>query len=601
MTNPMRRLLPFLLALLASPLAAQRELTTIGTFADADGEPVPAATVTFATSPQGVYDAFAPTTVVTVMTDDRGRFRARLRTGVAYSAWAVGSRQLGKGLTCSRVVEGVIAGNVVELRATGQTPRSALKVSEVAGLGDGGPFTARIRIDARHGSPVSAPIAADGTIELPPLPDGPLHVRILNAAGKVVVASANAIGKSVSFAVAREYRFVVRDASGAPLEGARVAFANSDYVGAGNEPFLRRRTWHALVESEPTDAGGRTSLAVRDHAVVFMASAEGHAMTISGVMNGEWVANGQFAKEQPTFGDWPRDIGFTLQPATTLSGRVHDGGTARAGAGLRLATRLQVTKRDFGVITASIDHARDFRTDPEGRFRIDVPGPATDLQLWLAPGAGDAQQFLFFPRQQAHAAPVDIDLATWPLVTMQILDGDGGPPPHAQVVLLPGGSAWEGTDPIVLHANRAGRVEARLEQGSWFAFATDGAGWHARSIPLVSAADQLLEMRLEPLARMSGRVIDAAGEPVAAARFRFGGRESRRLEADITPVEGLLRHYSMMLNNGLIDPLRTAADGTFEIRFVDIDGVTHVGNVARQGSPRVTLRAEADVTLQLTK
>ena len=152
----MRRIFALFACLLTTTLAAQKESATIGQFLDAQGAPVAAAKVTFATSPLGVYDSFAPATLHKVPTDENGRFRVMLQSNRSYSAWATGPRTAA-GYARSKVMEGVIAGSVLTINATTTKDLLQLRIAEVQRLGTGGPFTALIRLDARHGPELSLP------------------------------------------------------------------------------------------------------------------------------------------------------------------------------------------------------------------------------------------------------------------------------------------------------------------------------------------------------------------------------------------------------------------------------------------------------------
>ena len=596
----MRRIFALLVCLLTTTLAAQKESATIGQFLDAQGAPVAAAEVTFATSPLGVYDSFAPATLHKVPTDENGRFRVMLQSNRSYSAWATGPRTAA-GCARSKVMEGVIAGSVLTINATTTKDLLQLRIAEVQRLGTGGPFTALIRLDARHGPELSLPITAAGTVALPPLADANLHVRILDADGNVRVGSPSCLGGSIYLTKPREYHFVVRDPNGEPIAGARVAFPVADYLGKGNEPFRRRRAWLAMIESPPTDAAGRTQLSVIDPGALFVAWAADRALTISGILSGEWVDNGAFTGRDVSPSEVPATIEFTLQPTAVLTGRVRDGGTPTPGQGVRFVTDLRVSKTGFSNMSSSIDFARNVHTDAQGLFRIEVPQPASGLRLLLSPRSGDEPPILSLPYAEAPTKPLDFDLSRWPVTTLQVIDATGGPPPSGQVVLLPGDLELPTVDPIVLPVDRAGRVTARLQPGSWLVFATDGRGYAGRLLSVKAGDSDPIELLLKPLARMSGRLLDAAGEPVALARFQFSGSQSKSPDREISGYEHALRHYSSLLNRGLTQPSRTDADGKFELRFVKLHGITHSGGVDQLGSPRVTLVADDGLELRLTK
>ncbi|MFN7587590.1 MAG: hypothetical protein ACK5UQ_03650, partial [Planctomycetota bacterium] len=130
---------PLLSLLVASTTLLAQEQTTIGRFLTADGTPIANAVVTFATSRQDVFDALAPAKVVTTTTDERGAFKVKLQQGDVHSLWALGPAST-EGSWCSPVQEGVVAGNVLELRGSERVAPQPLRITVPKELG-AGPFT----------------------------------------------------------------------------------------------------------------------------------------------------------------------------------------------------------------------------------------------------------------------------------------------------------------------------------------------------------------------------------------------------------------------------------------------------------------------------
>lgn len=148
---------------------------------------------------------------------------------------------------------------------------------------------------------------------------------------------------------------------------------------------------------------------------------------------------------------------------------------------------------------AWIDHTEPVLNEFVQALVAFAPGRA------LAPLGHDEPQLVLSPRTARPTAPLDFDLAAWPVTTLQVLDASGGPPAAARCVLQPMALDSD-TPPVVVPTDRAGRVRLRLEPGEWFVFATDAEGFAAVTLVVkAGAAPITTTMRLQPLLRRGGR------------------------------------------------------------------------------------------------
>lgn len=584
-------------SLLAQADAAPSRAATTGRFVDLEGKPVAGAEVVFATSPLLLYDAFAPAEVVRSKTDENGRFRAELRVGAAHSAWAIGpATQQGWLVTATQ--EGVLAGSVLALRAIAWSTTTTLHIEGLAQLGGGGPFRLRTRTDARHSPEWVLPVSEAGEVALPR--EFQKGASLLDAQGRVRIGDLNLVRGYAYIPEPRRFRCRVVDENGKGLAGAHVARMGARFVGGDNDPFGELREIDHEVEAPPTDADGYTELVLHEFVRELVAFAPGRAQSVTGVMNGQWVQDGEFQQQDPR-GEhgWPKLTTFRLLPAVPVRGRLHRGKEPIAGLGIQAGVEVRVTSREWGgTTTSSFRQSRISRTDANGEFVFDpLPGPVGCLQLALAPLGQDEPQVVLLPRTARPTAPLDIDLADWPVTTLQVLDASGGPPSAARCVLQPMAQDRD-TPPVVVPTDRAGRVRLRLEPGEWFVFATDADGWAATAL-LVRAGSVAppTTLRFVPLERRAGIALRADGSPAVGERFAFGVSKGSPVPEDTPPLEKVLRSRARLLNDGVNRGVRSDQDGRFVLRFYHLPGVEVIGRMG-QCPASVVLEPGPDLELR---
>ena len=563
---------PLLSLLVASTTLLAQEQTTIGRFLTADGTPIANAVVTFATSRQDVFDALAPAKVVTATTDELGAFKIKLQQGDVHSLWAMGPASA-EGSWCSPVQEGVVAGNVLELRANGRVAPKPLRVAVPKELG-GGPFTLEVFAAARHAPSLRVPLPADGVVTLPPLPPGQLTLRLLAGNGRVVVGWFWANGEKTQPAAVRSRVVEVVDENGAPVANARVAAVVN--WSASVRVFGQSRPIDSLIEGPPTDATGRSTIPLAEYAPTgFVAwTNDRHARLAN---NSPPIVDG--VPQQPKQGEEPdaaAPIRLIARPGPVLRGTLRRGTTPLARMRIAAVVDGECRREEGGASSSNgFRSLHSGVTDAEGRFALpDVARPMRALRL--AWDLGDGAPCYALPRNDVPAEPVDLDVATWPLVTMRLRSESAAPPSSSHFVLWPA-AIERHTDPLVLIGERSGQVRGRFEPGEWFLFASDGERCAVQLVVVPAGDTAMVELASQPLARMRGRARTAEGKPAAGVQFHTHGWQSRGPvsfafdgwdkpdDPNVQRLTRLLMERITTIHFGLVNDQRTDADGVFSV------------------------------------
>lgn len=599
---------PLLPLLVASTTLLAQEQTTIGRFLTADGAPIANAVVTFATSRQDVFDALTPAKVVTATTDERGAFKVKLQQGDVHSLWALGPAGA-EGSWCSPVQEGVVASNVLELRASERVAPKPLHVTVPKELG-AGPFTLEVFAAMRHAPPLRLPLPVDGDITLPPLPPGQPVLRLLDRQGRPVVGWFWPNGSKTQPAAAQRRLVEVVDEDGKPVPNAHVAALVSWGVFGGT--FASWRPIHSLVEGPPTDATGRTFLVLAEHNPQgFVAwTNDRHARlanTIPHIVDG--------VPQQPTQGEQP-DASLPIR-LIARTGPVL-GGTLRRGsspfAGLRVVAMVdgECRREERGVSTSNgFESMHVGVTDAEGRFTMpDVARPLRSLGL--AWDLGDGVPCYPLPRKDVPTQPLDLDVATWPLATFRLRTEGAAPPTTSHFLLWPA-AIERNSKPLLLVGERSGQVRGRFEPGEWFVFATDGERCAVQLVDVPAGETARVDLASQPLARMRGRATTAAGKPATDAWFHsdtwnasgpvtFEFEAWRQLdEPTVQRLTRLLMPRVTTIHGGLWAPLRTDAEGRFSLPLLPMRNCVMKGHFGGIRGLPIEFRAADDLELVLPR
>jgi hypothetical protein len=318
---------------------------------------------------------------------------------------------------------------------------------------------------------------------------------------------------------------VVQDPRGQPIAGALVA------IGTGRELLSRPHS-------------GRTN-------------AEG-SVRLENLPRPPWdvaiQARGLAPKRMERV-DGTKPLRVRLTPGAVLTGTVRDGTTHEpvAGAAVWVSVGLGIAAMDRWDPDAGRVATR---TDARGRFKLEGVGAGATMVSATAPGLGRVIR----PNVRPGTA-VELFLMPGAAISGVVRDEAGKPVKGAVVRAMP-----EGIGPFLPPAERtdaSGRfVVAGLEAGSYMVVAREGPRAPAVSAVRVEATgDAAADLTLTEGGFVTGRLVDAAGKPVAG-RVR------------LSSIDGTVLH---MLLQDLVEA-QAGGDGRFVL------GPTPQGDLVLQAS-----------------
>lgn len=529
-----------------------------------DGKPIANATVTCVAT--AIADPWLQQPeIVHATTDARGRARVDLRPSTAYITWALAPSSA-ETRACTAMSTELYVGGEVALVASKIARAVQLQVTGTEAWSDAGPVRARwwLTGTALHGE---LDLQA-GEATLPHLP-GTARVELLDGRGDALLAATTSKGASLKLQLPAPRRMpcIVQDAGGKPLAGATIwqrttidaleSWRNCGTSGADGKVA-------ALVVSAENPLGKRCS-----SAPLFIARKEGYREGLSGWLEGQFAVNGEYVPAG-TFAELP----FQLPKQAPLTGTLRRGDQLLAGhrLDLTLSVTLQVrpTSRQ-GIIR----HLRAI-SDADGHFAF-PPLPAGQFNCVLQVGRPAAQG----PDPTAAAGPfslplavenqpLNLDLAKLRHIRVQVPDWQLGPGRRGTLLLVPLTNAGQAERDAAVRCplDSVGCATLTALPGRWFLFASDGDGYCAQLVE-IGAEDVQLDLQLQPLTKVAGRLSTKAGQPVAGAGFRvttastIPGRGKDELRDCVTTM-----YYT--IQNDLLSRTRTAADGSFTLSCLDL-------------------------------
>lgn len=197
---------------------------------------------------------------------------------------------------------------------------------------------------------------------------------------------------------------------------------------------------------------------------------------------------------------------------------------------------------------------------------LEGPGGLSTTIAWPAPGTG----------------PVAVTLAAPRLASGRVVDALTGDP-------LPGALVWieYHNHPVgpPTYAGAGGELELRLpsDQGSSVTAVTPGylQSW----VPAATATASLL-LRLTPAARLAGRVVDTAGQPIAGAKIEAERRDQRPMAMDGFSGQAV----SATDGSFLLESLAAGATYTLRASHPGFAPGTTTGTTAASGQPAPAVR-----------
>ena len=584
-----------LLAFAASSFAlvhAQDRTTTAGRVLDPHGEPLPNATVTFAGTSPALDDRFTAADYVTAVTQTNGRFRVKLRQQHDYSCWVVGPRHA-DGHRMVSAVRDVLPGSGFEITVSESRPATRLTVTGTEAWKGIANLRFEAAVSAAHSHRERLRFN-DGTALLPTLPTKQsLLLFVSDGEGRLIYAERlRPANEDVHFSMPPPQQVAVRvkDDKGTPVAGATIYVergARARRSGRILGGHRRLAEWRQVGETGidgsalVTVANRGDPLAGKGHAM-FRASKLGHQDSIGG-WNGQIIIDGAGAdtgKVPPKRTELP----FTLRPAEPWCGTMRDEtGAPLADIGLELTTVLTMRLASG----SGLFHETSFRTttDTDGKFTLPkLPEGLTTPTLVIDHSHPPA---LLEP---ALDKPFELDLRSVFSVEIEVTAVSGDPARAAQVMLLPlpiGTRKLSATTYRDRLDNR-GRMTVRAQRGKWALFVTDRVGF--ANVLIDAGTPSKLDVQLQDLATMRGRVLVNEGFPVSKLRFSTSSSSSSRVAR--TGVAAALPAIGRLFNQWLVPQAAVAEDGSFTVRFLDVPGSHYSGRV-RAGSKSEKIRFEA--------
>jgi RNA polymerase sigma factor (sigma-70 family) len=368
-------------------------------------------------------------------------------------------------------------------------------------------------------------------------------------------------------------------------------------VHTGEFTLTAKRTDHILTGRVVFEADGKPAAKAKVlGGPVDLTTDEAGRFRIEGIPSGKLVLHAMaFDTDAAPFdgevtipeepGEFAHDI--ILPRGMILNGRVVDGST---GLGVEKVHVYYLPKYEADQVPTLFGLNRE--TGADGRFRLVVPPGRGTLDLRVIPpgfpqperrvvgGPGDPR----FSREVEGRGGQAIDLADFKLakggvVTLRVVDPEGRPLPDAQVDIRdlnrgfnqkPGRSDAEGR--FAVAGLESGRetvvdiVEAGRKLGATVEVTDQGP-----------AAGAVVEVRLQPLVAISGRVLDEDGKPLAGALARlyrdvaYPGQSGRSFGSPVATVDEI------------------GQDGTYSFDTL-IPGATYNTHVEARGHATATSR-----------
>ena len=558
----------FLLALpCASQQPAPMRTPHVARVVDADGKPVADAKVTFlAAASHGGLDA---ADFVQVTTDANGRCRAQLLPTRAYEAWA--QRAVGGGAIVSAVVSRAFPSTELRMPARADKAPTNILVTDQYAWRELGAIRVQVLVRGHELAPL-APLASDGLIALPPLPEVALTVRVW-CGERLVEFTSMQPGETLQLAPPRTVRVRCVDENDAPLADVELFRLCMGYWGEeGMFSML------ALIERQlvgRTGADGTAALlcalpddpftSVSGMPLVFIATRPGRIECLAGFTQRPF-ANGAVADAEKLGGVLPFKL--VAREPDRLPVAVRSGAAPQEVALVRglpipydgnsttsVIDRCHVPLRDGALSMPPLAAGQ--------LLAIEVPNRVPPL------AADDPFARLAMPRTMvlpatALAGKLDLDQVL-PL-RLQVLDAGAGPAMGAAVLCSPlqGGEFVDAAHAMQAEVDASGRLVLPVMPGTWFVMAVHGASWASA---VVEAAPGLAaqELRLMPFDRMAVRVVDGDRRPLAGVGFDTSGASWGGGGA---AESQMLLSMGYHLASKLLESVHTDADGRATLPFL---------------------------------
>lgn len=578
----MLRLPHFAWILLTTTLVAQGHQPIAGRVLTAEGKPAAAASVTLAFN-DDLARRLLPRQTLQTTTDASGRFRIDVTPGLTWTGWAMATTDRDT-IAVSRVSEGLAPGVRCDL-VLDQTARArVVTVAHAAAWHRQiGPLTLQVSPWAENLAVTELPLPANGELRLPPLPGERHHVAIVDRHGAVLHATQIAAdATTVPLPPPMPVPVRVVDPDGRPVADAEILHEVKRCevpFGTFPRPAWYRRFRHGAT----TDRDGMATVLVPSEkspfqhpeiALFLLARKDGFAESMSG-WDGARLENSVAGAAEA------ERLRFVLVKALPCRGRVVG---APPGTLVQIVAEATLQHEDM---RAHWERAWTVPVAADGSFVCaDVPAEARIGHVAVArPSAADQVGLpgstVWCPEPTARELTIDRHRDRALLLFATLANGD--PAAGARVLALP---LLEPADAVVGWADRGsadagGRLTLSLGSGDWLVWiGTDAeAGWF-----LVNEDDpgRTERARLEPLAVMRGKVLDAAGKPVAGARLGLVSCHSQG-EAAKSTLDRVLDQVAFWYAEARAHRVQTDGRGEFALPFLRRPALGLVAQAWREG------------------
>jgi hypothetical protein len=558
--------------LLAIPASAQRTPSlrskALGEVRTTDGKAWVGAEVTLVSLPIPDLPRVGEIDRVTTTTDARGRFRVPVLRNRRYSVWATAGRRV------SMALEGVVAGQPALLTESTTIPEQVFELRGLDAWKAYAPLRVELIVATETGQVIPIALDANHRFLLPTVPGPTCRLEVLDKDGLVRHRANIQLPKQkndepIALAMSQpklEYLAVRDIKTEKGLPGATISIMHHG----------------ALTPIGKTDADGLAHLAIPHKPVAYgaalFAAAPGHA--VAGFQNGD--------AKQVKSGKWKplRDVKVArhtnLNAGLRFKGRIMLDKN-RPAANVSLVVRGQgmhfssKNNRSVGV------YRRVLRTDQDGRFELSSCLPEShwrsEIFAVLNPDVIAAlpkpwhRQFQpriqdLFALDKGGLDQVNdlgvFDLSTLCPVRFSVIDHSGQPAAFASVSLSRRASPNREVIPIgESRADRMGRALflIRADDETIVVAKYQGAiALHRVDVERRAGDETIADVVIKLSAKwsVSGRIVDAKGNPVASVTIRLtpntrgglAGRIVRPAVPDDAPTPGSTRNAAHLKNLG---------------------------------------------------
>lgn len=564
--------------LVAITVTAQRAACT-GRFVDRSGEPIANSTVTFVEEAARTFGLDQDR--LEVHTGDDGRFTADLRLGSPYDVWALGPTD-GKGVRwLTELVQGVAAGQELELRALRRAGRFSVELRGVEAWRQYVPPALRVLVGGRHVFGIDRPLPRGAkSVEIGPVPDHELVLALVDDKRQVLCSSepvarsaANGAPMVAEFPEPRPLECEVVDESGEAMGDVELMVRTVTRWTAAMSRLMPGPFMGGFDRSVRTRSDGRVQVVVPSTTGPWSGSA-----LIAARSPGFATSLGGFVNDQPFEHFAPAEgrerLTFTMIERPGLELSLADGVGDRAY--VLLNTWMHATFDNGGLVGRFAEPVRPASGVASGATMANSNG--ADVHLTLAPRGSE------WPPLVCHASSVasdtTIDLGNLKAHRVRVVRQRGGVEPFARVGVgcqattypkpfyPPGITDEEGTVTLLVESRRA------------FVFAVGDAGFGVVELAEVEPdAEVVIELRDWPVAELV--VTNAAGQPVAGARMMRDARPRVDARRNDHPVR---RRVAQLLLWGA----RSDAAGRLRVPLLSGDvSDARIGLGARRSEPLV--------------